>query len=222
MTPTTTALSWSGGKDSAYALQMLREEGRPPAVLLTTVDEESSRATHHHVRLELLTAQAEAAGLPLVEIPIPEDAGAEVYGERMRAAFADPRMAGVTGVAFGDLFLEELRRHREERLAAAGLEAHFPLWGLDTRSLAAKIAASCQATIVSVDPAALGRDRLGSCFDEAFLADLPEGADPCGEHGEFHTFVSACPAFDGAIAFEFGSGEEDRGFPFVDLRLTGG
>ncbi len=138
----------------------------------------------------------------------------------MRAAFADPRMAGVTGVAFGDLFLEELRRHREERLAAAGLEAHLPALGLRHPAPRREIAAAFEATIVSVDPAALGRDRLGRCFDAAFLADLPEDVDPCGEHGEFHTFVSACPAFDGAIAFEIGSVEEQHGFPFVDLRLA--
>ena len=212
------ALSWSGGKDSARALEELQREGRGPGLLLATVDAASGRVTHHGVPRELLRAQAEAAGLPLAEIQVPHDASGDEYAEVMRRAFAEPPLSGAGAVAFGDLFLEDLRAFREERLATAGLEAVFPIWGRETGVLAREIAnAAYGAILVSVDPDALGPEWLGRTYDEAFLADLPEGVDPCGERGEFHTFVTRCPSFATAIEVVPGAITEEDGFPRLDL-----
>ena len=212
------ALSWSGGKDSARALEELRREDRPPRLLLATVDASSGRVTHHGVPRELLRAQADAAGLLLAEIQVPRDASADEYADLMRRAFAEPPLSGAGAVAFGDLFLEDLRAFREERLAAAGLEALFPIWGRDTGTLAREIATGDYgAIVVSVDPDALGAEWLGRAYDEAFLADLPEGVDPCGERGEFHTFVTRCPSFATVIEVAPGAITEEDGFPRLDL-----
>jgi uncharacterized protein (TIGR00290 family) len=212
------ALSWSGGKDCAAALGALRDAGTPPVVLLTTVDERSARIPHHGVPIELLRLQAAAAGLPLAEIPIPNPATNDVYAERMRAAFDGPQLAGVEAVAFGDLFLADLRRFREQRLAEAGLEAVFPLWGRDTAALAHEVAASFDARVVSVDPTALDEAFLGRRYDAGLLADLPAGVDPCGENGELHTFVCDCPSFSEPVQVEHGELRISDGFPTLDLR----
>lgn len=198
-------LSWSGGKDSAYALTTLRERGLPPELLLTTVSEDSGEITHHGVPGELLREQARAVGLPLVEIPIPREASDREYAARMRTAFSRPPLDRATAVAFGDLLLEDLRAYRERRLRDAGVEALFPLWKHDTAALARRIAATHTATIVVVDTATVDAALLGRRYDRELLADLPPGVDPCGENGEFHTFVSDGPCFSRPVEFALGS-----------------
>lgn len=214
------ALAWSGGKDSALALWVMREElGTPPAALLTTYTEDFDRVSMHGVRRELVRAQAVAAGLPLVEIGIPAACPNEVYEQRMAAALAAPPLAAAATIAFADLYLEEIRAYREERLLGAGREALFPLWGLDTAALARRfIAAGFEATLVSVDPSQVDPSFAGRRFDESLLADLPASADPCGENGEFHTFVHAGPIFAEPIAVATGETVERDGFVFTDLR----
>jgi uncharacterized protein (TIGR00290 family) len=216
----TVALAWSGGKDSALALQALRDEGVEPAALLTTVTEGYERISMHGVRRALLLAQAEAAGVPLVEVRIPPVCPNEVYEARFEAAFAGP-LAEVEAVAFGDLFLADIRAYREERLARIDRAALFPVWGLDTAELAqAFVADGFEATLCCVDPAQIDASFAGRRFDDALLADLPPSADPCGEDGEFHTFVHAGPVFAGPIAAARGEVVERGGFVFCDLRLS--
>jgi uncharacterized protein (TIGR00290 family) len=216
---TTIALSWSGGKDSALALRALREEGTEPAALLTTFTGDYDRVSMHGVRRELVQAQAQAAGLPLVEIDIPAACPNEVYEQRMAAALAAPPLDGVDAVAFADLFLEDIRAYREERLAGAERQALFPIWGRDTAQLAQEfVDAGFEAVLACVDPAQLDASFAGRSFDEALLADLPDGADPCGENGEFHTFVHAGPIFSRPIEIELGDAVTRDGFAFQDLR----
>ena len=213
------ALSWSGGKDSALALWELHRAGTPPDALLTTVDEASGRVPHHGVTIELLRSQAAAAGLPLIEVGIPAGAANPVYEARLLAALEAARVAVV---AFGDLFLADLRAYRESRLAGAGLQAHFPLWGRDTAALARTfVDGGFVATVVSVDESALDRSHLGRRFDHAFLDGLPAGVDPCGERGEFHTFVHAGPVLAQPLAVEPGAVREVHGYPQQDLVLSG-
>ncbi|HET7416372.1 MAG TPA: ATP-binding protein [Solirubrobacterales bacterium] len=213
------ALSWSGGKDSALALRALREElGVEPVALLTTITEDYDRVSMHGVRRELLRAQARATGIELVEIEIPAACVNEIYEARMAAALGRPPLAGAETIAFADLFLADIRAYREERLAAAGREALFPVWGRDTTALAHEfIEAGFEATLVSVDPAQLDPSFVGRRFDESLLADLPPGVDPCGENGEFHTFVHAGPIFDAPIEVESGDAVMRDGFAFQDL-----
>ncbi|HET7120214.1 MAG TPA: ATP-binding protein [Solirubrobacterales bacterium] len=214
-----TALSWSGGKDSSLALWVLREElGIEPVALLTTLTEDYDRISMHAVRGELLRAQARATGVELVEIGIPAGCSNEVYGERMEAALGRPPLDGVETIAFADLYLEDIRAYREERLATAGRRCLFPLWGRDTAALARQfIAAGFEATLVSVDPSQLDASFVGRRFDESLLADLPAGVDRCGENGEFHTFVHAGPVFDRPIEVELGEMVMRDGFAFQDL-----
>jgi uncharacterized protein (TIGR00290 family) len=212
------ALGWSGGKDSALALWALRQAGVAPAALMTTVTEEYDRVSMHGVRGSLLRAQAAAAGLPLVEVGIPADCTNEVYESRMAAAFRSPELSSVEEVAFGDLFLEDIRAYREGRLAAAGRRAAFPLWDSDAGELARRfLAAGFRAILVCVDPRVLGASFAGRDYDEGLLADLPAGVDPCGENGEFHTFVTAGPVFEAPIACRRGEVVERDGFVFADL-----
>jgi uncharacterized protein (TIGR00290 family) len=215
------ALSWSGGKDSALALRALREElGTEPVALLTTITEDYDRISMHAVRSELLRAQARATGVELVEIPIPAGCVNATYEERMALALSTPPLADVPTVAFGDLYLEDVRSYREERLAGAGRAGLFPLWGRDTAALAREfIAAGFEATLVCVDPDQLDPGFVGRRFDESLLADLPAGVDPCGENGEFHTFVHAGPIFDAPIGVELGETVTREGFAFQDLLL---
>lgn len=214
------ALSWSGGKDSALALWVLREElGIEPTALLTTFTEDFDRVSMHGVRRELVRAQAEAAGLELVEIGIPAACVNEVYEQRMAVALAAPPLAEAGTIAFADLYLEEIRAYREQRLTGAGREALFPLWGLDTTALAQRfIAAGFEATLVCVDPSQIDPSFAGRRYDEEMLADLPASADPCGENGEFHTFVHAGPVFAAPIPVTVGETVEREGFVFTDLR----
>jgi uncharacterized protein (TIGR00290 family) len=220
MSPEPVLLSWSGGKDSALALHALRQTpGVEVAGLLTTVTEEFDRISMHGVRRVLLERQAEAAGLSLHIVSIPPVCTNEIYEERMGAALAPLRQRGIRRVAFGDLFLEDIRAYREVKLAGAGMEALFPIWGRDTAELAREfIAQGFAAVLVCVDTQALDASFAGRAFDEPLLRDLPPGIDPCGENGEFHTFVHAGPIFRGTIAFRRG-GQETRleRFRYQDL-----
>jgi uncharacterized protein (TIGR00290 family) len=212
------ALSWSGGKDSALALWTLRRAEREPAAVITTVTDTFDRISMHGVRRDLLARQVEALGIPLVEVVIPPACVNEVYEARMAEAFAAPPLSEVEAVAFGDLFLEDIRAYREERLTAAGRHGEFPLWGRDMAELAREfIAAGFQATIVCLDPRVLDPPFAGRAYDESLLDDLPPGVDPCGENGEFHTFVHAGPIFSAPIACETGELVERDGFVFRDL-----
>jgi uncharacterized protein (TIGR00290 family) len=213
------ALSWSGGKDSALALRALRAgSGTAPGALLTTVTRDYGRISMHGVRRELLTQQAHALGLPLIEVEIPAACSNDVYEQRIGAALAEAPLRGAQTIAFGDLFLADIRAYREERLHAVGKRAVFPLWGRDTGALAREfITAGFQAFLVCVDPAKLDGSFAGRKFDHQLLGELPSGVDPCGENGEFHTFVHAGPIFSEPISCEIGEIVSRDGFVFCDV-----
>jgi uncharacterized protein (TIGR00290 family) len=213
------ALSWSGGKDSALALRALREELRiEPEALITTITADYGRVTMHGVRRRLVRAQARAVGLPLVEVEIPARCPNDVYEAMMRQALGAPPLACADTIAFADLFLADIRAYREERLRAAGREGLFPLWGRDTRELAeAFIRAGFKATLVCVDLAYLDAAFLGRRFDESLLSDLPARVDPCGENGEFHTFVHDGPIFGHPVQVENGEAVIRDGYGFQEL-----
>jgi uncharacterized protein (TIGR00290 family) len=218
----TLALSWSGGKDSSLALHALRRQGTEPVALLTTFTEDYNRVSMHGVRMDLVRAQAVAAGLPLVEIGIPALCPNEVYEQRMEAALASPPLAEVETIAFADLYLEDIRAYREERLASVDRAATFPIWGRETAALAREfIAEGFGATLACVDPAQIDRAFSGRRFDASLLRDLPPSADPCGENGEFHTFVDSGPIFTAPIATVLGETVEREGFVFTDLAPAG-
>lgn len=211
-------LSWSGGKDSSLALWTLREEGVEPAALLTTINEDYDRITIHGVRRELLHAQAAAVGLPLVEVGIPTECSNELYEERMGAALTAPPLAEVETFAFADLFLADIRAYREARLTPAGRKAIFPVWGRDTAELAREfVAARFGATLVTVDTEQLDASFVGRRFDATLLADLPAGVDPCGENGEFHTFVDSGPIFTAPVPVVLGELRDEGRFVYRDL-----
>jgi uncharacterized protein (TIGR00290 family) len=192
-----------------------------PAALVTTVTEDYERISMHGVRRELLARQSAALGIPLVEVMIPPDCANDVYESRMTQAFGRAPLASVAAVAFGDLFLEDVRAYREQRLTAAGKRGLFPLWGRDTGELAREfISAGFEATVVCLDPRALDPIFAGRPYDEQLLAELPATVDPCGENGEFHTFVHAGPIFAEPIAYETGEIVEREGFIFCDLTLA--
>jgi uncharacterized protein (TIGR00290 family) len=216
------ALSWSGGKDSALALQARRADGVEPEALLTTLTEGFERVSMHGVRRELLAAQARAVGIELVEVPIPPQCPNDVYEARMEEAFAAAPLVGVAAFAFGVLSLEGVRAYGEERLDAAGRRALFPLWARETTALARRfVADGFRATLVCVDPRLLDPSFAGRELDEALLAELPQGVDPCGENGEFHTFVHAGPVFVEPVPIATGERVERGGFCFCDLVYTG-
>jgi uncharacterized protein (TIGR00290 family) len=213
------ALSWSGGKDSALALRALRAGPDPdPSALIVTVTKEFDRVSMHGVRRELLVRQAEAVGLPLVEVEIPAACSNDVYEQRMGQALAESPLREAQTIAFGDLFLADIRAYREERLGSVGKRAGFPLWDRDTGELAREfVAAGFEAIIVCVDPAKLDPRFAGRAFDSELLADLPASVDPCGENGEFHTFVHAGPIFTEPIRCHAGEIVERDGFVFCDV-----
>ena len=215
-------VSWSSGKDSAWTLQTIRAEGiGTAAALLTTVNEVADRVAMHAVRSEVLRAQADAAGLPLITVPIPSPCPNEIYEARMAAACRAAVADGFTHVAFGDLFLEDVRRYREERLAGTGLTPIFPLWERPTPALAQEmIAGGLRATLTCVDPRVLPASFAGRSFDEDLLRDLPGTTDPCGERGEFHTCVTAGPMFSRPLEVTSGVVVERDGFVFADVLLT--
>ena len=219
MTKAKAWLSWSSGKDSAWALKVIRELDTVDVVgLLTTVNTTHSRVAMHAVRETLLDQQAAAVGLPLLKIPLPWPCSNQIYEQEMEKAMAQARDQGVTHVVFGDLFLDEVRRYREEKLAACNMIPLFPLWHRETRSLAEQmIEAGLTAHLTCVDPKQLDATFAGRLFDASLLRDLPPGVDPCGENGEFHTFASAGPMFHSAVPIEFGQVLERDGFVFADL-----
>jgi uncharacterized protein (TIGR00290 family) len=212
-------VSWSSGKDSAWVLHVIRAENLgTPGALLTTVNESADRVAMHAVRSEVLRAQAEAAGLPLITVAIPSPCPNEIYEERMAAACRAAVADGFTHVAFGDLFLEDVRRYREERLAGSGLTPMFPLWLRPTPALAREmIGGGLEARLTCVDPRAVPAALAGRAFDTTLLADLPATADPCGERGEFHTCAIAGPMFSRRIEVSPGAVVERDGFVFADL-----
>jgi len=215
-------VSWSSGKDSAWTLHRLQQSREYAlAGLLTTLNAAFDRVAMHSTRRALLEAQARAAGLPLVTVPLPWPCSNQDYEARMRDACDAAVHAGVEIVAFGDLFLEDVRRYREEHLAGTGLHPVFPLWGQDTRRLAEEmIDGGLRARLVCVDPRKLPPEFAGREFDATLLRDLPPGVDPCGENGEFHTCVYAGPMFREPIPIESGEVVERDGFVFADVRLA--
>lgn len=212
-------LAWSGGKDSCLTLHELRREGRlEVASLLTTVTEGYDRISMHGVRRVLLEEQAAALGLPLRIVSLPRDASNEQYEAVWNAELADLRRHGVETVAFGDLFLEDVRQYRERNLARVGMRGAFPLWHKDTTDLARTfIRLGFKALTVCVDPARLDPSFVGQPFDEEFLRRLPTDADPCGENGEFHSFVFDGPLFAQPVGATPGAIVERSGFWFCDL-----
>jgi uncharacterized protein (TIGR00290 family) len=215
-------LSWSSGKDSAWTLQVLREDPDVEIVgLLTTVNTTHGRVAMHSTRRAILEAQAQAAGLPLHVIPLPWPCSNEVYERAMREAIASALKSGATHVAFGDLFLEDIRAYRSKQLEGSGLEPLFPIWHEPTEPLARRmIDAGVEAFLTCVDPKRLSRSFAGRKFDDAFLDELPEGVDPCGENGEFHTCVLAGPMFRQPVPAGVGEVVERDGFYFADLVPT--
>jgi uncharacterized protein (TIGR00290 family) len=217
--PAPVVFSWSGGKDSAMALHLLLGDPRFEVVsLLTTVTEGYERISMHGVRKALLRLQAESIGLPVHEVPIPPACTNAVYESRMAKAVLGFRECGVLHFGFGDIFLEDLRAYRERKLLQANMTAIFPIWKVDTRELAARfLRDGFRAIAVCVDPQKLDRSFAGRELDESFFRDLPGGVDPCGENGEFHTFVFDGAIFRSPISFEVGRVVERDSFVFCDL-----
>ena len=220
MRPPPAVISWSSGKDSTYALsEVLRTRVVEPVGLLTTVTETFGRVSMHGVREGLLQAQADALGLPLTTVRLPYPCPNDVYERELGRALESAQSAGIRHVVFGDLYLEDIRRYRESRMAEARMECVFPLWHRPTHELAKEmIRNGLQARLVCVDPRVLSRSFAGRAFDETLLADLPPDVDPCGERGEFHTFVTDSPLFRSAIPVRLGEIVDRDGFVFADLK----
>jgi uncharacterized protein (TIGR00290 family) len=216
---TPVVFSWSAGKDSAFGLwTLLRDRGFEVRALLTTLTESYDRVSISGVREALLDRQAGAIGLPVIKVWIPPECSNEVYEDRMASAFAAAEFQGIDHIAFADLFLEDIRAYREGRLAQVGKQGVFPLWGRDTAVLAREmIANGFRAIVVCVDPRALDRTFVGRALDERFLADLPEAVDPCGENGEFHTFVHDGPLLRAPIPCRPGEIVARDGFVYCDV-----
>ena len=213
------ALAWSGGKDSAMALRAIRREGiYSVATLLTTCTEGFRRVSVHGVRCSLLNRQVEAIGLPCRKVFIPQHCPNDCYERLMGEALQNLKKAGVTKVAFGDLFLEDIRAYRDRTLATLGMTALYPIWGVSTTLLAREfIEAGFGATLVCVDSQKLNGEFAGRAFDKSLLAELPSGIDPCGENGEFHTFVHQGPLFREPISYRPGRVVQRGQFRFADL-----
>ena len=216
-----TLVSWSSGKDSAWMVHVLRQRADVQmAGLLTTINQSAQRAAMHAVRVDVLQAQADALRLPLWQIPIPSPCPNEAYERAMSEAVARAVAEGFTHVAFGDLFLEDVRRYREERLAGTGLAPLFPLFGANTAGLAREmIAGGLRARITCLNPKVIDRGFAGREFDAALLAELPPDIDPCGERGEFHTCAYAGPMFSHPVQIESGITVERDGYVFTDLTI---
>jgi uncharacterized protein (TIGR00290 family) len=212
-------MSWSSGKDSALALHEARENGVDVSALLVTMNAESDRVAMHAVRRTLLEAQATSLGLPLHLVQLPWPCPNEEYERLMNGAVEAALADGATAVVFGDLFLRDIRDYRERQLEGTGLTPLFPLWERPTSQLAEQmIDVGIDAVVTCVDPTALDASFAGRRFDRDFLADLPPSVDPCGERGEFHTFVRHAPGFAHGIATEVGEIVERDGFVFCDVR----
>lgn len=213
-------VSWSGGKDSAWTLHTLRQQSEKYIVLglLTTINQTFNRIAMHGVRRELLEEQARAAGLPLWVVPLPSPSTNEHYERRMKNALHFLKRLGIDALAFGDLYLQDIRQYRETQFGKCGLELLFPIWGVPTRQLAKEILRSgIKARLSCVDPRAVPASWAGREYDEKLLADLPPSADPCAENGEFHTFVYSGPVFRAPIPIANGEIVERDGFVFCDL-----
>ena len=212
-------LSWSSGKDSAWSLHVLRQRAEYEVVgLLTTFNVVADRVAMHAVRRDLVERQAEAAGLPLWAVPLPWPCTNERYESLMAQTCAKAVAEGVEGVAFGDLFLEDVRAYREKQLKGTGLQPIFPVWGLPTRALAQEmIASGTRAKLTCIDTAKLDRSFVGREFDEALLSALPDEVDPCGERGEFHSFVYAGPMLKAVLPIAVGDTVVRDQFVFADL-----
>ena len=212
-------LSWSSGKDSAWALHLLRlKDGVQVAALVTTFNSEANRVAMHAVRRALVELQAERIGVPLWAVDLPCPCSNPEYEDRMRAVCQRAAAEGIEAVAFGDLFLQDVRDYRVRQLRGTGLEPLFPLWRIPTGDLAADmIAAGVKAKVTCVDPSKLAQSYSGCDYDRNFLAGLPHGIDPCGENGEFHTFVYDAPPFSSPIAVRPGEVVVRDGFAFADV-----
>ena len=217
MTPV--LMSWSGGKDSCMALwELCRAGERRVEALLTTVTRDYDRISMHGVRRILLERQAGSLGLPLHPVQISKGADNSEYEAEMRRTLAHYQSQGVDEVVFGDLFLEDIRAYREKMLATQGMRGLYPVWGRDTRQLIREfLALGFRTAVVCVDPAKLDPRFVGRVIDESFLEELPAGVDPCGENGEFHTFVFDGPLFAEPVAFTTGETVLRDGFWFCDL-----
>jgi uncharacterized protein (TIGR00290 family) len=213
------ALSWSSGKDSAWSLHLLRQDPNIEVVaLFTTLNQQFDRVAMHAVRRELLELQAKSVGLPLWTVPLPWPCSNEEYEVRMTALCERATGEAVQAIVFGDLFLADIRAYREKQLAGTGLEPLFPVWQIPTADLArTMIASGLRAKITCVDPKVLPKEFAGRDFDSQFLADLPPTVDPCGENGEFHSFVYDGPGFRQPINITVGEIVERDGFVFADL-----
>lgn len=215
-------VSWSSGKDCAFSLWSVRQAGDLEITgLLTTTNEAVGRVAMHGTRNELMRRQAEAAGLPVLEVGLPWPCSNEDYAARMLAACNSMKTQGVSHVVYGDLFLEDIRAYRDAKIAETGLTAVYPLWKRDTHQLARDmIASGLRTVVVCIDPKKLDPSFAGRWFDEAFLNDLPDGIDPCGENGEFHTCVVDGPMFSAAIPVEIGETVERDGFVYADVMVV--
>jgi uncharacterized protein (TIGR00290 family) len=212
-------LSWSSGKDSAWSLHVLRQRGEYEVIgLLTTFNEMADRVAMHAVRRDLVERQAAAVGLPLWSVPLPWPCSNEQYESLMAQTCVKAIAENIEGVAFGDLFLEDVRAYRVKQLKDTGLEPIFPVWGLTTRALAREmIASGVRAKLTCVDTQKLDPSFVGREFDEALLSDLPDGVDPCGERGEFHSFVYAGPMLNTVLPVSVGETVVRDQFVFADL-----
>lgn len=229
LSPSVRLLNWSSGKDAAYSLWLLRREDRPVNALLTTVSSPDGRISMHGVRMALLERQAAAIGLPLHTVSLPENCGMQHYNELMQAALDQYKGHQHRIAVFGDIYLEDLRRYREEQLTKAGFTAEFPLWKMNTSVLAREvIGAGFRAVVVCVNARLLDKSFAGRQYDTEFLQDLPPGIDPCGENGEFHTFVYDGPIFSHPLRVRNGKTvyhtyprekeqQYDNGFYFTDV-----
>ena len=222
-------LSWSSGKDSAWALHVLRQQGEyEVAGLITTINSAFDRVAMHGTRRTLVEMQAEAAGLPLIAAPLPWPCSNADYERAMQQVCDQALAQGVSAIAFGDLFLADVRAYRERQLHGTGLEPLFPLWQLPTDQLAQQmIDSGLRARLVCVDPKQLDPSFVGRDFDQQLLRDLPPGADPCGENGEFHSFVYGGPMFSGSrfsrtLPIVSGEKVERDGFWYADVLAAGG
>jgi uncharacterized protein (TIGR00290 family) len=218
-----TLVSWSSGKDSAWMLHVLKQD---PSIevggLLTTMNEEFDRVAMHAVRRSLLEAQAEAAGVPLRTVQLPWPCSNEQYEERMRVAVSRAVAEGFTHVAFGDLFLEDVRKYREQKLAGTGLTPLFPIWGIPTNDLAVQmVEGGLRSVLTCINPKHLDRSFAGRQFNRALLDDLPATVDKCGERGEFHSFTWDGPMFNHPVAIEVGEVVDRDGFVFADVIASG-
>jgi uncharacterized protein (TIGR00290 family) len=212
-------LSWSSGKDSVWALHLLRQQPDiEVAALLTSFNSAADRVAMHAVRRALVDTQASRTGIPQWSVDLPWPCSNAQYEERMRGVCQRALAEGITAIAFGDLFLQDIRDYRERQLQGTGLEPLFPVWEIPTTKLARDmIAAGVKAKITCVDPAQVDRAFAGCDFDQALLDSLPPGVDPCGENGEFHTFVYDAPVFSSPIAVSMGEIVERDGFVFADV-----